>query len=98
MTYIMCINDGRIFKTQKECAEYYDIDHVLLNHVIAKRRKSTAGLVFCRCTVNDGLSPYARALELETIRKVELEERLNITWVKPVTTTNTIFKLETECD
>lgn len=98
MTYIMCINDGRIFRTQKECAEYYGIDHVLLNHVIAKRRHSTGGLVFCRCTVNDALSPYAKALELETIRKYELEERLCITWVKPVTTTNTIFKLEMECD
>lgn len=96
MTYIMCLNDGRIFKTQKECAEYYHIDHVLLNHVIAGRRKSTDNKVFIKCMVSDTLSAYSKALELAECRRHALTERMHITGVKCEVSQTTIFKLECE--
>lgn len=96
MTYIMCINDGNIFRTQKECAEYYKIDHVLLNHVIAGRRKSTDNKTFIKCIVNDGLSAYAKALELAECRRFALADRMSITGVKCEVSQSLIFKLEME--
>ncbi len=92
----MCLNDGLIFRTQKECAEYYDIDHVLLNHVIAGRRKSTDNKVFIKCVVSDTLSPYTKALELAECRRHALEERCGITAIKCAVSQSTIFKLECE--
>ena len=76
MMYIMCINDGLLFHTQKECAEYYNIDHVLLNHVISGRRKSTDNKTFCKAYIAAGLSPFQTCEELAHIRRYSLAERL----------------------
>lgn len=43
---VMCINDGRIFETQKECAEFYGINRSTLNYICNKRTNSFNGLQF----------------------------------------------------
>jgi group I intron endonuclease len=43
---IICIEDGKVFATQKECGEYYGISATMINMVCRGRQKKAAGLHF----------------------------------------------------
>lgn len=45
---IVCVNDGRIFDTQTECANFYGLDTGNVNKVIMGKLKTTGGKVFKR--------------------------------------------------
>ena len=45
---IVCVNDGRIFDTQKECADFYGLDSGNVNKVINGKLKTTGGKIFKR--------------------------------------------------
>ena len=45
---IVCVNDGRIFDTQTECADFYGIRQSNVNHVLTGKLKTTGGKIFIR--------------------------------------------------
>lgn len=45
---IVCVDDGRIFDTQKECANFYGLDSGNVNKVIMGKLKTTGGKIFKR--------------------------------------------------
>jgi hypothetical protein len=48
MCKIICMNDGKIFDTQKECANFYGLNCGNVNKVISGKLKTTGGKVFKR--------------------------------------------------
>ena len=69
---IFCINDGNVFSSLLEAAEYYKISQASMSRQLRGERKTVGGLHFVK--IDDNLSSEA----LNEIQQKKLKEIFNI--------------------
>lgn len=69
--YAMCINDGKIYKSIADAANYYQISSSAVSLAIHEKRKCVKGLYFIEISGNESKS------EIEEIRISFINKKFN---------------------